>query len=87
MSKKDEALRLALEALELSSVTVDSFGVQQKTQEAITALREALAEQPAQRKPLTDEQIDAVWDAVPQTQFWWRSYARAIEAKSREKNT
>jgi hypothetical protein len=36
---KDEALALALEALELSSVTVDSFGVQRKTQEAITAIK------------------------------------------------
>jgi hypothetical protein len=40
---KDEALKLALEALELSSVTVDSFGVQRKTQEAITAIKQALA--------------------------------------------
>ena len=40
---KDEALDLALEALELSSVTVDSFGVQRKTQEAITAIKQALA--------------------------------------------
>ena len=46
---KDEALDLALEALELSAVTVDSFGVQKKTQEAITAIKQALAEpvQPA----------------------------------------
>jgi hypothetical protein len=52
MSK--EAMKLALEALELSAVTVDSFGVQQKTHEAITALREALAEQPApvQQEPV-----------------------------------
>ena len=41
---KDEALDLALEALELSAVTVDSFGVQKKTQEAITAIKQALAE-------------------------------------------
>ena len=46
MTKQTEALKLALEALELSSVTVDSFGVQGKTREAITALRETLAEQP-----------------------------------------
>jgi len=38
-----EALALALEALELSAVTVDSFGVQKKTQEAITAIKQALA--------------------------------------------
>jgi hypothetical protein len=40
---KDEALDLALEALELSSVTVDSFGVQRKTQEAIIAIKQARA--------------------------------------------
>jgi hypothetical protein len=38
---KDEALDLALEALELSAVTVDSFGVQRKTQAAITAIKQA----------------------------------------------
>ena len=43
MTDKDKALDLALEALELSSVTVDSFGVQRKTQEAITAIKQALA--------------------------------------------
>ena len=44
---KDTALDLALEALELSSVTVDSFDVQRKTQEAITAIKQAL-KQPVQ---------------------------------------
>jgi len=43
MTTKDEVLKLALEALELSAVTVDSFGVQSKTQAAITAIKEALA--------------------------------------------
>ena len=36
-------LEKVLEALELSAVTVDSFGVQKKTQEAITAIKQALA--------------------------------------------
>ena len=40
-----ETLKLALEALELSAVTVDSFGVQKKTNEAITAIKEALAQE------------------------------------------
>jgi len=42
---KDEALAfdLAQEALKLSSVTVDSFGVQRKIQEAITAIKQARA--------------------------------------------
>jgi glutamine synthetase adenylyltransferase len=42
---KDEALKLALEALELSKITVDSFDVQRKTQKAIKALEEAIAKQ------------------------------------------
>ena len=47
-----EALKLALEALELSAVTVDSFGVQKKTNKAIIAIKEALA-QPEQ-EPVED---------------------------------
>jgi hypothetical protein len=44
---KDEVLKMALEALELSAITVDSFDVQRKTYQAIMAVKEALA-QPAQ---------------------------------------
>jgi hypothetical protein len=51
MSKK--AMKLALEALEAAISDDKPYIVLSK--EAITALREALAEQPAQRKPLTDE--------------------------------
>ena len=39
-----EAMKLALEALELSAVTVDNFRVQKATQEAITSLKKALAQ-------------------------------------------
>jgi hypothetical protein len=42
-----EVMQQALEALEISAVTVDSFRVQKATQEAITALKAAL-EQPDQ---------------------------------------
>jgi hypothetical protein len=37
---KDEALALALEALELSSITVDNFTMQAKCQDAITAIKQ-----------------------------------------------
>jgi hypothetical protein len=42
---------------------------------------------PAQRTwvGLTQEEIDLVWDSVPETQFWWRHYGQAIEAKLRSK--
>ena len=43
-----EVMQQALEALNLSAVTVDSFGVQQATQDAITALRTALEQQQAE---------------------------------------
>lgn len=49
MNKKDEALKLALEALENAE-----YGDYDKKElnEAITAIREALAEQPAQQEPV-----------------------------------
>jgi hypothetical protein len=44
---------------------------------------------PAQRTwvGLTQEEIDLVWDSVPETQFWWRNYAKVIEVALKEKNT
>ena len=48
MSK--EAMKLALEALEAN--VIGTSGRMPKTHEAITALREALAEQPAQQEPV-----------------------------------
>ena len=58
------------------------------------ALFEALAEQPAQRKPLTDEQIwreyRFLWPFHPEEERKLASdilmFARAIEAKLKEKN-
>lgn len=49
MSKKDEALKLALEALEQMTRPRPSFDAHKN---AITAIREALAEQPAQQEPV-----------------------------------
>lgn len=57
---------------------------------AITVLREALAEQPAQRKPLTDEEIGNLLpdDDTPMSLGEaFVKFARAIEAKLKEKNT
>jgi len=54
---------------------------------AITTLREALAEQPAQRTwvGLTDEDIDIAFDDT-QEGGGFDEFARAIEAKLKEKN-
>jgi hypothetical protein len=62
---KDEALKLALEALELLTDTEQTFGAFDYGDNAITAIKEVLA-QPAQRPwvmqrewvDLTDEEID-----------------------------
>jgi len=129
-----EAMKLALEALETSMYP------QQKQLQAITALREALAEQPAQQEPvalkwqqapvktqwgddmvvasvaidkdhtvclycerdqtakveamfaqrtwvgLTDEEITDIW-AESSPYYHEDDFARAIEAKLKEKNT
>ena len=48
MSKKDEALKLALEALEwINRVNAMEYEYQQKARESLNAIYEALAEQPA----------------------------------------
>ena len=78
MTDLRQAAQQALEALELSAVTVDSFGVQKATQAAITALRTAL-EQQAEPPPewllikniLDEYGLDAIafitaWKAVQQ---------------------
>ena len=59
MNDLRQAAKQALEALELSSITVDSFKVQQAAQDSISVLRAQL-EQPEQRKPLTWEQISQI---------------------------
>jgi hypothetical protein len=127
MSK--EAMKLALEALERLALPKNADVI---FRQAITALREALAEQPAQKcsypycgcnskawckvernealdkkaenarelgldyepaqqEPLTDEQIDRLWsqslaDTEGETYLPLREFARAIEAKLKEKN-
>jgi hypothetical protein len=61
---KDEALKLALEALELSAITVDSFGVQRKTYQAIMAVKEALAQQALDRKAENARELDLDYEPV-----------------------
>ena len=102
---KDEALDLALEALEYWAVR-DEFNKQ--TSEAITAIKQArsapvqepaikqgwdvdtLLDKPAAQRQwtgLTDEEIQAI-DFTAVSENWdWLRFARAIEAKLREKNT
>ena len=54
-----EVMQQALEALELSAVTVDSFGVQKATQAAITALKAALEQQAEpEQMPTMAQQIE-----------------------------
>jgi hypothetical protein len=69
----------------LSSLMFDTYA------DDVERVYEALCttpQPPAQREwvGLTQEEIDLVWDSVPETQFWWRHYAQAIEAKLKAKN-
>ena len=53
MTTKDEALKLALEALEwINRVNAMDFEYQRKARESLNAIYEALAEQPAQQEPV-----------------------------------
>jgi hypothetical protein len=71
---KDEALKLALEALEYEADKGNDNAYQRERD----AIKQALA---AQRKPLTNEQITEIytkWEATKGTS--WFNFARAIEA-------
>ena len=99
---KDEAMKLALEALEWSDCN-DDDGLEAATNKAINALREALAEQPAQQEPVyhlrqfgdvTKEQFDrymATGDInqqpAQQEPVKITHLAEDIEAKLKELNT
>jgi hypothetical protein len=78
---KDEALKLALEALEWCQ-----GGEPCGTAEAIAAIKEALAQPPlpVQRQPLTNEQIEVLFkgvDSEDKGRFTIvKGFARAIEA-------
>ena len=87
MTDLRQAAQQALEALELSAVTVDSFGVQKATQAAITAIRTAL-EQQAEPPPewllikniLDEYGLDAIafvakWQAAQQQATYWQAEA------------
>ena len=98
MTTQTEALKLALEALKMCRalirinierlVPIESPNpwFSRDVDHAITAIREAMAEQPPQRKPLTDEQIwknDAIMSAnsgYGATFETLREVVRAIEA-------
>ena len=102
MSK--QAMNLALEALEgadwyinqleMIVYSADDAGTHEnrlKVQQAITVMREALAEQPAQRKPLPLGQKQRLWSSVgekPTLKDRVNAYGTAIEAAHgiKEKN-
>ena len=83
MNKQTQALKLALELLDKQWQCTQVWSLEEALDVADN-IREALAEQPAQRKPLTGEQIRALWDkeAKPErsTAHFFTAFARAIEA-------
>ena len=85
---KDEAMKLALEALE--NVQYYGWGQTERDYDArtaaITALRKALAEQPAQRKPwvgLTDEEIIS----MSRYDLEYAALIGEVQRKLKEKNS
>jgi hypothetical protein len=95
---KDEAtersaLKLALEAMQriqVADMDCDFLNISQTDQldKAINAVRKALASPPAQRTwvGLTDEEITDMW-AESSPYYHEDDFAKAIEAKLKEKNT
>ena len=86
-TKQTEALKLALEALQVLGWQPTEEAMDYRDN-AIDAIREALAEQPAS-KPwvgLTDKEIEQVCVPLGAAMLSFTEVARAIEAKLREKN-
>jgi hypothetical protein len=83
-----EKLEQVLEALKLSSVIVDSFGLQKKMQEAHAICKQALAAQPAVPegwklvpiKP-TMQMINALADTDPEHESVWDAVLAAAPEK------
>ena len=82
MSK--EAMKLALDALD----EFCELGAIIRPLEVRDALREALAEQPAQRTwvGLTDEEVKHQWEVWRANVPRYTGFAKGIEAKLKEKN-
>jgi hypothetical protein len=84
---KDEALKLALEALE--SVLANHNGAPVLPWiEARDAIKKALAAPVQELVELTHDEVEEVWERVESSDFFdcVHPFARAIEAKLREKN-
>jgi hypothetical protein len=80
---KDEALLLALEALEYMDVTAERYVDKQIPEKAITAIKEALAQRTW--VGLTDEEQQQAYEQWQND--GWGVFYNAIEAKLKEKNT
>lgn len=75
---KDEALTLALEALEVEQIEVQIFRLVPKPHltNAITVLREALAKQPAQQEPVAVRLWDSQWVNVVNHDNCYRDWSK-----------
>jgi hypothetical protein len=97
---KDEALKLALEALTIQSDRVTEIG---KQREAITSIKEALAQPEQEPDELTIAYMSGLYDGKKKRPWvgltddehcdiWykesldWMEYGKAIEAMLKEKN-
>jgi ABC-type uncharacterized transport system substrate-binding protein len=84
MKPEDKAVVQQLcDALKKAGITVDSFSVQRQVNEALDAGK-ALLEQPDAWVGLTEEERRTLFNPLHDVPF---EFARAIEAKLKEKNT
>ena len=84
---KDKALKMALEALEYcwsDSYNTNGYKARELSNDAITAIKEALAQRTWQG--LTDEEVDECY-YWKDRQWTTDELVRHVEAKLKEKNT
>ena len=90
---KDKALKLALEALEVANSCVDGYYIPKgkthlpEVEEAIIAIKEALAQPQRTWVGLTDEERSNIYNQTDWNINYGWEYEQAIEAKLRSKNT
>ena len=85
MTDLRQAAEMALEALELECTDINGNKVD-LVNPAIEALRQALAESEREWVGLTDNEMESIWDITPPEYEDRFAFARAVEAKLKEKN-
>ncbi len=84
MNKTQEALKMAIEALEdANNVVFQEWSIESEYDDALQACKEALAEPKREWFGLSDEEVQTIFELGHHS---YKEFAKAIEAKLKEIN-